>query len=50
MCLSKKRGKINGGHVERRQLVGTLARRGFLEGQRFILRLVGTDFAEGMRT
>ena len=36
---------IDSGHVERRQLVGALAGRGFLEDERFVLRLVGADFA-----
>ena len=37
---------VNCGHVERRQLVGALARRGLLEEQRFVLGLVRADLAE----
>jgi hypothetical protein len=34
-------------HVERRQLVGAFAGRGFLEDQAFVLGLVGADFPGG---
>ncbi len=48
VSLAKQRFRVNGRHVKRGQLVGTLARRGLLEEQRLILRRVGTDFAEGV--
>jgi hypothetical protein len=50
MRISKKRRKIDRRHIQRRQLVGALARRGLLEDQRLILRLVGADFAKCLGT
>ena len=45
--IAEQRRGIDFRHVERRQLVGLLARRGLLEDEAFVLRLVGTDFADG---
>ncbi len=47
MCRAQQRRGVDGGHIQRRQLVGALARRGFLEDQRLVLGLVGADFAGG---
>jgi hypothetical protein len=47
MGRAEQRRGIDSGHIERRQLVSALARRGFLEEQRLVLRLVGADFAGG---
>ena len=41
--------RIDSGHVERRQLVGALARRGLLKEQRLVLRRVRADFAQCVR-
>src|ERR1035441_8437910 len=47
MGRAKQRCRIDSGHVKRGQLVGALARRGLLEEQSLVLRLVGADFAGG---
>ena len=47
--IAQQRCGVNFRHIERRQLVSLLARRRLLEDQAFVLRLVGTDFAERAR-
>ena len=49
-CGAEESRGVDGGNVERGQLVGALAGRGFLEEQGFVLRLVGADFAESAGT
>ena len=44
--LTQQRGRIDSGHIERRQLVTFLAGRRFLEDQIFVLADVGGGFAD----
>ena len=47
VCSAEECGGVDRGDIERGHFVGFFAGRGFLEDQRFVLRLVGADFAEG---
>ena len=46
MRIAQQRRGVDCRHIERRQLVSALARRGLLKDQPFVLRLVRTDFAD----